>query len=554
MASVVRPRARKALPAMVALALVAWGVAPHAASAAAQARPAHFWRTATQAVAIADRQPDVQRLRAHDPTVSGTARPDGIGLWIVTYRARGSSGARVLVEDRTGDVLAPSPWAWRDVSAKMTPLKVEMEIACALLSCIFLMALFDFRRLFRLANLDVVALLSLGVSLAFFDRGEVLVSVLLVYPPLLYLLGRLATVGFRGIASSTPPVGRMGERTLTAALLALIAMRIGFDLGLGETTDVGYASVLGANSIHHGWPLYSAASNHLDTYGPVTYLAYLPFELVFPMHAGWQHDYLPAARAAAIAFDLLTMLGLFLLGGRVRDGRAGRRLGLVLALAWAAYPFTFMTLATNTNDGVVPLLVVFCLLAIGSPRVRGALLGLAVAAKFAPLALAGVLAAGTGDRRLRSLAAFGAVAGSVVVAAVWAYLPDGGLHAFWNDTIGFQMQRHSFLSIWGQYPQLWGLREALEVAAAGLCVAAYLAPGRRDVTQVAALAGAILIALELSLVHWFYTYVVWFLPLALAGLLASPARETAREPANIRAWPTWRPTASSGYAPATPQP
>ncbi|MFL5884755.1 MAG: glycosyltransferase 87 family protein, partial [Thermoleophilaceae bacterium] len=400
----------------------------------------------------------------------------------------------------------------------------------------------------------VLALLSLGVSLAFYDRGQLLVSVPLVYPPLLYLLARLATAGFRGLAPSSPPVGRVGERTLIAALLVLVAARIGFDLAFGHTTDVAYASVVGANSIHHGWPLYSAAYNHLDTYGPVTYLAYLPFELVFPMHSGWQHDYLPAARAAAIVFDLLTMAGLFVLGGKLRAGQAGRRLGLVLAFAWAAFPFTFMTLAINTNDGLVSLLVVLALLAISSPRVRGALIGLAVAAKFAPAAIAGVLAAGTGDRRLRSLATFGALAALVLTVSVWAYLPDGGLTVFWNNTLGFQMHRHSFLSIWGQYPGLGGLREAVELATVALAVAAFIAPRRRTLAQVAALGGAVLIAVELSLVYWLYTYVVWFLPLAFAGLLAAGARETVAEGANIRAWPTWRPTASSGYAPATPQP
>ena len=39
-----------------------------------------------------------------------------------------------------------------------------------------------------------------------------------------------------------------------------------------------------------------------DTYGPVNYYAYVPFELVFPWSGSW--DDLPAAHAAAIFFDL----------------------------------------------------------------------------------------------------------------------------------------------------------------------------------------------------------------------------------------------------------
>ncbi|MFL5885053.1 MAG: hypothetical protein ACJ77M_08290, partial [Thermoleophilaceae bacterium] len=257
-----RLRFRIVLPALAAAALVAACAPPHAS--AAPGRPAHFWRTAAQAIAIADRQASVERLRAQDPPVAVTARPEGLGLWRVTYRdGRARERGSVLVEDRTGDVLEQSPWAWPQVSSNMTSFKVEVEIACALLSCLFLFAFFDFRRPLRLANLDVLALLSLGVSLAFYDRGQLLVSVPLVYPPLLYLLARLATAGFRGVAPSSPPVGRVGERTLIAALLVLVAARIGFDLAFGHTTDVAYASVVGANSIHHGWPLYSAAYNHL---------------------------------------------------------------------------------------------------------------------------------------------------------------------------------------------------------------------------------------------------------------------------------------------------
>jgi hypothetical protein len=44
-------------------------------------------------------------------------------------------------------------------------------------------------------------------------------------------------------------------------------------------------------------------------------------------------------------------------------------------------------------------------------------------------------------------------------------------------------------------------------------------PKRRDLVTLAALAGAVLIAVQLGVTHWFYLYVVWFFPLVMIALL-----------------------------------
>ena len=58
---------------------------------------------------------------------------------------------------------------------------------------------------------------------------------------------------------------------------------------------------------------------------------------------------------ASVQLLLLSMAGLLVLGRGLRASDAGRRLGIVLALAWVASPFTFLNLMANTNDGLVPL-------------------------------------------------------------------------------------------------------------------------------------------------------------------------------------------------------
>src|SRR5207248_7835172 len=125
-----------------------------------------------------------------------------------------------------------------------------------------------------------------------------------------------------------------------------------YDFIDGGVNDVGYASVYGADSIVNGLPIYSSNGAHLDTYGPVVYLMYVPFELIIPLK-GLAHSHAGAARLAAVTFDLVTVVGLFLLGRRLRPGRDGTHLGALLAWGFATYPWTLFVLSENTNDGLV---------------------------------------------------------------------------------------------------------------------------------------------------------------------------------------------------------
>jgi hypothetical protein len=515
----------------VAIATSVAGTPPASLTSARHgaAPPRHFWRTAPQAVALADRQPAVTRLRATAPGVQGAAVPASLGLWAVTYRAAGRAPVVIDVEDRTGDVLPSSNWSWPSVGTRFDSYKLKLELIFAGLGIAFLLAFFDWRRPLQMANADAIALLSFGVSFAFFDRGHPLVSVPLAYPALVYVFVRLLMVGLRGAPKVPSPRRLPSERTLLIALVTVVAARIVLNLVLGKAQDVAYASVFGANAIHHGFPLYVPGINHLDTYGPINYLAYLPFELIFPMNANWSHDFLPAAHAATITFDLLTMVGLFLVGRKLALGHRGRRLGLLLALGWATYPFTFFPFVLNTNDGLVPLFVVYALLALNSPAVRGAVLGLGAAAKFAPLALAALFATGRGDRHLRSLSTFATVLGAVIFVSVAVLLPPEGLALVWQKTLQFQFQRHSFLSIWGQQPELYWLQTLVKAATVAIAAVTLVYPRRRDTVQIAALAGAILVGLELSMSYWSYVYLAWFAPLAILAVCAVPRGQPATD-------------------------
>jgi hypothetical protein len=493
--------------------------------------PPSFKLTAVEARRIADRHPEVREELAEHPRARRTVQIPLDGgdsrRFEVLYEDRDDGGifAEVRLSGLDGRVLEvwTGPQAASLLARGSEPSmgrSLDEPYVWLPLAALFLLPFVDPRRPFRLVHLDLLVLLGFGLSQIWFNKGQVDVSVPLVYPFLVYLLVRMLLAGFRPRERSEPLIPYARASWLAVGLVALVAFRIALNLVDSSVIDVGYASVVGADRIAHGEELYVLNDVHGDTYGPVNYLAYLPFELLFPWDGSW--DFVPAAHAAAITFDLLAIVGLMLLGTRLRSGREGRALGLALGYAWAAYPFTLYALQANANDALVAVLVIGALVMLRSPAGRGVMVGLAAAAKFAPLALAPLLATGLGDeRRARAWPAFAGALAGVLALAVLLYLPDGGLREFYDTTIGFQMGRNSPFSPWGLEPSLVWLQEALKVGAVLLAAAVAFVPGRRDLRQVGALGAAVLIAVQLPAAHWFYFYIVWFTPLVLLASLGA---------------------------------
>jgi hypothetical protein len=384
-----------------------------------------------------------------------------------------------------------------------------------------------------LLHLDLLVLLGFSISLALFNQAQIGLSVPLVYPFLIYLLVRMLLLGFgRGRPRAPLRLG-LPVAWMAVALVFLVGFRIGLNVTNSNVIDVGYAGVIGADKLLHGhqlyghWPKDNAEG---DTYGPANYYAYVPFRAVFGWSGTW--DNLPAARAAAIAFDLLTLLGLFLLGRRIR----GPTLGVVLAYAWAAYPFSLWSLSSNTNDSLVGLVVVALLLGAASPLGRGVLLALAGLTKFAPLALALLFLRGLGEgwpRRRSVLVCLVAFAITLVLAMLPVLL-DANLHAFWRDTFVYQAQRSTPFSVWGLWGGLGFVQHLVEGAAVGLALLVAVVPRKRGLVEIAALTGAVLIALQLAGSYWLYSYIVWFFPavvVAVLGAFPATVAEPVTEPA-----------------------
>ena len=538
----VRARVATALAALVAVLAFA---AP--AGAADLTRPTEFYTppggyglTAQKAIKIADRTEAVRSEQAkRKRRLVAIAYTRGPGRWQVSYWQGRKERVQVSIDDGTGAVL--EQWTGPQVSWRMARgyegqfgRKLNAAYIFIPLCVLFLLPFVDPRRPFRIVHLDLLVLLAFAASHFYFNRGQIDVSVPLAYPPMLYLLARMLWLGFRPRPTGRrlAPFATVG--VLALGLLFLIGFRVALNVADSKVIDVGYAGTIGADRIADGDQLYGDGEwpkgiEKGDTYGPVTYLAYLPWEQVMPWKGKW--DDLPSAHAAALTFDLLTILGLFLLGRRMRAGPEGTLLGVALAYAWAAFPYSLFVLQSNANDSLVAALVVWALVLVSSPAGRGLTIGLAAAAKFTPIVLAPLFATASsdGERWWRRAVLSSLVLIAVVVAAFVPWIPDGGVRELYDRTLGYQAGRNSPFSIWGQEPGLEWLHVATIAFAGVLALAVAFVPRRKTVAQVAALAAAVMVAIELTADHWFYLYIVWFAPLVLVASFA-PLRTDAPAP------------------------
>jgi hypothetical protein len=502
--------------------------------------PPGFELSAAEAITIADHTTVVRDEVAESPGMEPRAFSRGPGRWEVKYYVDEDGEltevAQVHVDDSTGEVLE----AWRDHQVETKLARgYDGAVGRAInspwiwipLCLLFVLPFVDRRRPLRLLHLDLAAIVVLSISLLYFNRGEIEASVSLTYPVLGYLFARRLISGLRPRAEPGPLVPLIPLRALAAAAIVLVLARVALNVIDSSVIDIGVAGVVGADRLTGGESLYEGVfapglDLRGDVYGPLNYLAYAPFELIWPWEGVW--DDVPAAHAAAICFDLACAVGLLVLGRRLRAGVEGRGLGIALAFAWLACPWTAYALNANTNDALVAATIIWALVAFATPAGRGALLAIGTAVKFAPAALAPLFAAGTGERRLRSAAVFGIAFAAVAALAFLPFLPDGGPGELYDRTFGYQASRGSPFSVWGLAPSLDALQTAARAFAVALAIAVFFLPLQRSLIQVAALGAAVVIAAQVAGTHWFYFYVLWFLPLVLVAAFAECARITPR--------------------------
>ena len=168
----------------------------------------------------------------------------------------------------------------------------------------------------------------------------------------------------------------MPVRFLALALVFLVGFRVGLNLTNSNVIDVGYSGVIGADRLTHGEDLYGSFPDDNgsgDTYGPVNYYAYVPFELAFP----WSGQ---VGRPAGRARGGDRVRPRHDAGAVLRRPAAAPRAGRATGSGWCSrtagppIPYTLFVLNSNANDSLVALLVTlaFLVLVVAACAGRGA--------------------------------------------------------------------------------------------------------------------------------------------------------------------------------------
>ncbi len=421
---------------------------------------------------------------------------------------------------------------------------------------VFLLGLGDWKRPFSLRNLDLLFLLEPTASLWYFNEGNVFAAVPLFYPCLIWVVARGIWIGTKNRGTLGAP--RWPVWVFIAGTIFLVGFRVGLNIERSNVIDVGYSGVIGAERIvgegqapwgnfpqdqnsdsklkicpHQTDTEYLIQTNGRceranplgDTYGPTAYEAYIPAYLITGWSGKW--DDLPTAHLTSILWDLLTILGLWFVGLRF----GGQRLGAVLAFAWAAYPFTQYVSNSNTNDAIMPCLLVWAFWLISAPVSRGVLAAASGWTKFASLIVAPLwLTYPTGRLNLRFAAGF--VAGTLAVFSI-IFLGGHPLHeivTFWHRTIGYQFGRDAPWSLWDwrQYharglPDLHIVQRALQVVLVAGAFVVSVVPRRKSPLQLVAFTAVLLAGFEMVQTYWLYTYIPWFFPFAAIALVVPAA-------------------------------
>jgi hypothetical protein len=426
---------------------------------------------------------------------------------------------------------------------------------------VFFIGLADLRRPFSIRNLDLLMLLSPTASLWYFNHGDIFTAVPLFYPVLAWVVARGIWIGATGRGSRTRPV--WSAWILIGAAVFLLGFRTAaLNIQNSNVIDVGYSGVVGAERIVHGeapWGHFpveddlkacgpaddsgeirdriqtngrcESANPQGDTYGPVAYESYIPGYLTVGWSGKW--DDLPAAHFTSILFDVLSMLGLWLVGLRF----GGFRLAATLVFAWAAYPFTQYVSSSNTNDALMPCFLIYGFWLASSPVGRGVFGALSAWTKFASLVVAPLwLTYPDGRPSRRFVAGFAAATLAAFSIVLLEPSPLHELRVFWDRTVTWQVGRDSPFSLWDwkQYyasglPDLKLVQHVLQALLVVGALVAAVVPRRKSPLQLAALTAALLAGFELVLTYWLYTYIPWFFPFAAIALLAPVALHRPRQ-------------------------
>jgi len=385
----------------------------------------------------------------------------------------------------------------------------------------------------------------------------------------LALLVRAIRRAFRVAPSTWQPGGAR------AALATLAIVLVSLDVAVAlysPPDDAGYFINIGAQRLRergrwpYGDPLLSATP--AAAYGPVLYLAHLPFQLALspnpvntespprPLIESGDVYFLPplaATKLCTAAFQLLAVAALFAAGRRLRGATVAWALvvlycgsAYVLGVGGDRYFIGGMTFVSHIAPAATTLLA-FALL--HRPAWSGAALAVSVGTLFYPIFMVPAwLGYYWKDRIALTRFAVGLGAAALAIAAVVLLLSQparghGLLGTIASDTLGHQESPEAYgSSPFGFWGQRGGVRLWLMTPLAGdqsmtrpvvlmffaFAASMFVVAQRRTAAQFALIVAAVAMGAELWKIHATATYVTWYYPFLLIGFLCGDAQRNDR--------------------------
>ena len=184
----------------------------------------------------------------------------------------------------------------------------------------------------------------------------------------------------------------------------------------------------------------------------------------------------------------------------------------------------------NANDGLIAALGIGAMLALRSAPAAAPSSRSASAAKFGPAALAPLFATGDGERRRRAALLFSAAFAIVAVASSSRSSPTAGCASSTTARSATRRPAARRSASGARRPRSSSRNPSSGSPPRRSRSASPSGPRFKTPVQIAALARAVTIAVQLGATHWFYFYVVWFLPFALIASFASQRRIPGAQP------------------------
>ncbi|MBI3892642.1 MAG: hypothetical protein HY303_14060 [Candidatus Wallbacteria bacterium] len=403
-------------------------------------------------------------------------------------------------------------------------------LALLLIACFF-----DFKKPFRLRNLDLL-MLCVWVPLGDYEKGTLRWTAVVGYWPLFYFLPRLLWQPSR--RHEDPCVIHAGSTALATATLAALfygalltlICPLPYERYYGMHTLGLSASAIGgsqgAAAILKGQIPYGNLPKGWDCYGPAYYYCFAPFVALLSDLPGVGPQYHLPARALTILANFVAASALRALGQRL----AGVQFGWALACFWSAIPYTLISCYwSQAGHLLVGALLAVAGLGLSCSTVRGGLaLAWASAAAFFPVLLIPVWAARLAKReRVRFVAL-------VVAAGMLLTLPmlcqSQGIWRLLDATLVFRQTRN--VGPWSPWTHFPWTRPAMQffqwMTLPVVAYCAWRARGRGYVSTLA-LAGAVVIYTQLYSLHAPGRYQLWMLPFLLPVLLLGSNRAAFEE-------------------------